>query len=101
MVNSLEIYCERREGMTIRSAWRLGIGWSLLVCCALAVNHSVNAGAPAAAEPAAAEPRLEEILVVGEQPGPAMWRVTKGDHTLLIFATLEPLPKDMVWHRCA
>jgi uncharacterized protein YbaP (TraB family) len=56
-------------------------------------SQSVNAQ-----EPTAAEPRLEEILVVGKQPGPAMWRVTKGDHTLWIFATLEPLPKDMVWH---
>lgn len=71
----------------------LGIGWSLLVCCAVAVNCRVHAQ-----EPAATEPRLEEILVVGEQPGPAMWRVTKGDHTLWIFATLEPLPKDMMWH---
>jgi uncharacterized protein YbaP (TraB family) len=78
---------------TIRSAWGLGIGWSLLVCCAVAVNLRVNAQ-----EPTATDPRLEEILVVGEQPGPAMWRVAKGDHTLWILATLEPLPKDMVWH---
>jgi uncharacterized protein YbaP (TraB family) len=69
------------------------IVWSLLLFSAVAVNHPVNAE-----EPAAAEPPLDEILVVGEQPGPAMWRVTKGDHTLWIFATLEPLPKDMVWH---
>jgi uncharacterized protein YbaP (TraB family) len=66
---------------------------TLLVCSVLAVNRAVNAEAPAAAEPT-----LEEILVVGEQPGPAMWRITKGDHTLWILATLEPLPKDMVWH---
>jgi uncharacterized protein YbaP (TraB family) len=65
----------------------------LLLCSAVAVNDPVNAEAPAAAEPP-----LEEILVVGEQPGPAMWRVTKGDHSLWILATLEPLPKDMVWH---
>jgi uncharacterized protein YbaP (TraB family) len=71
----------------------LGIGWSLVLCSAVAVNDPVNA-----AVPAAAETPLEEILVIGEQPGPAMWRVTKGDHTLWILATLEPLPKDMVWH---
>ena len=70
----------------------LKIAWLLLVCSAVAVN----AGAPAAAR-VDTEPPLEEILVVGEQPGPAMWRVSKGDHTLWIFATLEPLPKDMVW----
>ncbi len=55
---------------------------------AVAVNQPVNAEAPAVAEPT-----LEEILVVGEQPGPAMWRVTKGDHTKWILATLEPLPR--------
>ena len=73
---------------SIRCSWR----WSLLACCAVAVNGRVSAQ-----QPAATEPRLEEILVVGEQPGPAMWRVSKGDHTLWILPTLEPLPKDMVW----
>jgi uncharacterized protein YbaP (TraB family) len=71
----------------------LGIVWSLLVFSSIAVNQPANAD-----ETGAAQPPLEEILVVGEQPGPAMWRVNKGDHTLWILATLEPLPKDMVWH---
>jgi uncharacterized protein YbaP (TraB family) len=57
--------------------------------------------APAApADPAvaaAAATSLEEILVVGEQPGPAMWKIGSGDHALYILATLEPLPKHMVW----
>ena len=82
-----------RPPKSICSAWRLGIAWSSLVCSAVAVNRAVNAEVPATAEPP-----LEEILVVGEQPGPAMWRVSKGDHALWILATLEPLPKDMVWH---
>ncbi len=89
MGRSARVNCKR----TFRGAWRLAIGWWLPTCCAVAVYHSVNAE-----EPAAAESGLAEILVVGEQPGPAMWRVAKGDHTLWIFATLEPLPKDMVWH---
>lgn len=46
---------------------------------------------------AAAAPQLDEILVVGEQPGPAMWRVSSGGHSLYILATLAPLPKNMVW----
>jgi uncharacterized protein YbaP (TraB family) len=82
----------RPARLAVHNPW-LGIGCSLLVCSTVAVNHAVNAE-----ELAAAEPPLEEILVVGEQPGPAMWRVTKGGHSLWIFATLEPLPKDMVWH---
>jgi uncharacterized protein YbaP (TraB family) len=69
---------------------RLGIGWLLLACWSAAVN-------PANAEEPGAQPTLEEILVVGEQPGPAMWRVAKGDHVLWILATLDPLPKEMVW----
>ena len=77
---------------TIRGAGWLKVWWLSLVCCAVAANQRVSAQ-----EPAAAEPRLEEILVVGEQPGPAMWRVSKGEHSLWILATLEPLPKDMVW----
>ena len=72
----------RPARLTVHNPW-LGVGCSLLVCSNVAVNHRVNAE-----EPAAAEPPLEEIMVLGEQPGPAMWRVTKGDHTLWIFATL-------------
>lgn len=45
----------------------------------------------------ASAPQLDEILVVGEHPGPAMWRVSSGEHSLYILATLAPLPKDMVW----
>lgn len=96
IVNPFESFCKRHEKVSspraIRSAWWLKVGWSLLVFCVVAVNHRVNAQ-----EPDATDPHLEGILVVGEQPGPAMWRVAKGDHTLWIFATLEPLPKDMVW----
>jgi uncharacterized protein YbaP (TraB family) len=40
---------------------------------------------------------LDEVLVIGEQPGPPMWRVSKGDHTLWIMGTLTPLPAKMSW----
>ena len=36
-------------------------------------------------------------MVKGEQPGPRLWRVTRGEHTLWILGTLAPLPKDMTW----
>ena len=48
---------------------------------------------PAPAVPAS----LDEVLVTGERPGPGMWRITKGDHDLWILATLQPLPKNMIW----
>jgi uncharacterized protein YbaP (TraB family) len=38
-----------------------------------------------------------EITVTGERPGPEMWRVSKGDHTLWLLGVLDPLPKRMTW----
>lgn len=38
-----------------------------------------------------------EITVRGRQPGPPLWRVSKGDHELWIFPMLSPVPKDMLW----
>jgi hypothetical protein len=39
----------------------------------------------------------EEIIVIGKQPGPPLWKITNGENALWIFGTLSPLPKDMVW----
>ena len=36
-------------------------------------------------------------MISGEQPGPGLWKVSKGDHALWIFATQEPVPKKMTW----
>lgn len=51
----------------------------------------------ATTQPPLSDAQLGEVLVVGQQPGPGLWRVSKGDHDLWIFATLEPLPKQMTW----
>jgi uncharacterized protein YbaP (TraB family) len=40
---------------------------------------------------------VQSILVVGQRPGPALWKVSKGDHLLWVFGTYSPLPKNMVW----
>lgn len=40
---------------------------------------------------------VEEVLVVGEQPGPALIKISKGDHVLWLMGTLSPLPKNMQW----
>lgn len=39
----------------------------------------------------------EEIVVVGRQPGPPLWRVYNDDKVLWIFPYLETVPKDMIW----
>jgi len=58
------------------------------------------AAVPGAAGESAQQPgdfELDEVLVTGERPGPAMWKVSKGDHTLWIMGTLSPLPSKMTW----
>jgi hypothetical protein len=40
---------------------------------------------------------IEEVLVIGEQPGPGLWRVYKGDHVLSVLGTISPIPKNMQW----
>jgi hypothetical protein len=61
------------------------------------VVPSPSAAPPAEPVAPTAPGALDEVLVTGERPGPALWRVSKGSHDLWILATLEPLPKDMVW----
>lgn len=39
----------------------------------------------------------EKILVVGQRPGPGLWKVSKGDHVLWVFGSYSPLPKKMEW----
>jgi uncharacterized protein YbaP (TraB family) len=40
---------------------------------------------------------IEEITVIGRYPGPPLWRVTSGDHTLFVFGELSPVPKGLDW----
>jgi hypothetical protein len=45
----------------------------------------------------AAPAAQEQVLIVGQRPGPGMWKVSKGDHVLWVFATYAPLPANMQW----
>lgn len=40
---------------------------------------------------------FEAVVVSGVQPGPGLWRVTKGDNVMWILGTLSPLPKRIEW----
>jgi len=57
--------------------------------------------APSSTSTAPATPssavQLQAITVRGEQPGPALWEVRRGDHVLWIVGTLSPLPKHAEW----
>jgi hypothetical protein len=43
------------------------------------------------------EATLDQVLVTGEQAGPGLWKISKGDHVLWIFGSYSPLPKKMTW----
>ena len=57
----------------------------------------VSTAAWAQEAPATDEAPVQNILVVGQRPGPALWKVSKGDHVLWVFGTYSPLPKNMTW----
>lgn len=52
------------------------------------------AGVPAEAE---ASDTQEKVVVVGQRPGPGLWKVSKGDNVLWVFGTYGPLPTKMHW----
>lgn len=57
----------------------------------------------AGTEPAGAAPAdgsdvvPEQILVVGQKPGPGLWKVSRDGHVLWVFGTYSPLPQKMEW----
>lgn len=56
------------------------------------------AGVAAAQVPALAPMQeLEPILVLGERPGPALWKVTYRDHELWLLPTMTQLSQRVVW----
>jgi uncharacterized protein YbaP (TraB family) len=40
---------------------------------------------------------MDTMVVTGVQPGPGLWKVSKGDNVLWIIGTLSPLPRRMQW----
>ena len=45
----------------------------------------------------AATALLAPIVVSGEQPGPGLWKISRGEHVMWILGSLGPLPKKMTW----
>jgi uncharacterized protein YbaP (TraB family) len=57
---------------------------------------AASSSAPSAS--AANAPLLQPVSVTGVQPGPGLWKVSKGDHVMWVLGTLTPLPRQMQWH---
>src|ERR1043165_8857902 len=54
------------------------------------VSDSAQATAPALQE-------FAEVVVTGEQPGPALWRVQSGEHVLWLLGGVSQLPGKVTW----
>jgi len=67
--------------------------------CLLLLAASCHAEtAPAQSSPApGAVTDMAPVLVSGVQPGPGLWKVSKGDHVLWVLGTVSPLPEHMQW----
>ncbi len=62
-----------------------------------ALTTGTTTAAATLTAPAPATTVLETVLVSGEQPGPGMWKVSKGDNVLWIVGIQTPIPKNMTW----
>lgn len=72
------------------------VSWlPLLLCMFAAPVHAQTAAAPASASTAAVT--LAPVNVTGMQPGPGLWKVSRGGHVLWVLGTLTPLPERMPW----
>jgi uncharacterized protein YbaP (TraB family) len=73
----------------------------LALCAAPSFAQTADPAAAPAATTAASSDEApvapEQILVVGQKPGPGMWKVSKDEHVLWIFGTYSPLPVKMDW----
>ncbi len=83
---------EAVRNVVVRSV--LALGW---MASAAAAQETA---APPVAAPVSGQGGivdLDAMVVRGVQPGPGLWKVTQGEHTLWILGTIAPLPGNMTW----
>ena len=71
--------------------------WRALLLAASAAVPGAIAQENDEPQPAPVDVVEEEIQVVGELPGPPLWKVTKDDHVLWILGVPELVPDGLVW----
>ena len=74
------------------------MNWRALLLAASAAVPGAIAQENDESQPAPVDVVEEEIQVVGDLPGPPLWKVTKDDHVLWILGTPELVPNDLLWH---
>ena len=74
------------------------MSWRALLLAASAAVPAATAQQNDESKPGPAGLVEEEIQVVGQLPGPPLWKVTKNDHVLWILGTPRLVPNDLLWH---
>jgi hypothetical protein len=69
----------------------------LALTATMPVMAQTVAPASTAPAPAGSVANLEAVTVSGVQPGPGLWKVSKGDHVMYVLGTVSPLPDHMQW----
>jgi hypothetical protein len=72
-------------------------GWVIATVASACIGVGTARSADQTSAKSADVPELQEVLVSGEQPGPGLWRVSKGDHLLWVLGTVSAFPKSMKW----
>jgi hypothetical protein len=67
------------------------------ICLLMPLTAALAQEATPPAPTEGAAPETETILLVGQRPGPGLWKVSKGDHVLWVFGSYSPLPLKMEW----
>lgn len=73
---------------------------NFLFVCLAAVSSLATVSAAENSPGSVAEIPIRDLAAVevsGAQPGPGMWKVSKGDHVMWVLGTLSPLPREMEW----
>jgi uncharacterized protein YbaP (TraB family) len=67
--------------------------------CGAVPSAALCGAVPASTLAGAAEtaPLIDEVVVLGERPGPGMWHVHRGASNLWILGSMSPLPKGITW----
>jgi hypothetical protein len=83
-------------GRRRRRSQQVAAALACLLASASAFAQSPPPVAPAT-PPADESAVVQELLVVARRPGPALWRVTRGDSEVVILGGLSPIPHSLEW----
>lgn len=70
---------------------------TLVLAPVMALAQTQPAPDDTAPAPASSITTLAEVNVSGVQPGPGLWKVSRGDHVMWILGVTPLLPKDIQW----